>query len=603
VSAPDATQPVGAGTVLSGRYRLVRLVAQGGMASVWEAYDNVLARSVAVKMLHPHLAEDRLFLERFRREAVSAARLAHPNVVATFDAGVTPEGTAFIVMELIRGQTLSAFSADHRPLPIFVCIEIGMQIADALAHAHAAGLVHRDIKPANVLVCDTESDGVPLVKVTDFGIAKAAEGLGLELTKTGMILGTPKYLSPEQIEGREPDARADLYALGVVLFEMVAGTAPFRGPTEMAVAVQHLNDTPARLRDLRPSAPETLEVLVAALLSKRPDDRPPSAVRVRQALSAIEARGRPEPADATAVSPRPAQPRSARSTPTGVQGRAGAGLGPGGGGAGGGGPGSGGRGAGGPAPGGGGGGPGLGGSVGGGPGGWVDGAPGGGGGGRPVGPAPSQQRRPPASPPRPVAPPPRSRPAPQPTRRRPNWTGRLVAGLVIAALIVVIVVVGTHGSGGRRGPTAPTTLNPATVVKFQNVTVFHLERDADGAAHVGYAIDGNPDTSWQTDRYFGPRFANLRHGLGLALTIGSPQTLHTLSVTTSTVGWSAEVYVADAVPNPASLAPWGSPVDSKQSVNGSTTFDLHGQRGSAVLLWLTDLGPTYQATVAEVTAG
>lgn len=178
-----------------------------------------------------------------------------------------------------------------------------------------------------------------------------------------------------------------------------------------------------------------------------------------------------------------------------------------------------------------------------------------------------------------------------------------MAGLVIAALIVVLVVVSTHGSGGRAGPTAPTTVNPATVVKFQNATVFHLERDADGAAHVGYAIDGNPDTSWQTDRYHGPRFANLRHGLGLALTIGSPQALHTLSVTTSTIGWSAEVYVADAVPDPASLAPWGSPVDSKQGINGSTTFDLHGQRGSAVLLWLTDLGPTDQATVAEVTAG
>ena len=246
VSAPDATKPVGAGSVLCSRYRLLRLVAQGGMASVWEAHDNVLARSVAVKMLHPHLAADSLFLERFRREAISAARLAHPNVVATFDAGISDEGTAFIVMELIRGQTLLAFAAGHRPLPIFVCVEIAMQIADALAHAHAAGLVHRDIKPANVLVCDTESDGVPLIKVTDFGIAKAAEGLGLELTKTGMILGTPKYLSPEQIEGREPDARADLYALGVVLFELVAGLAPFRGPTEMAVAVQHLNDAPAR---------------------------------------------------------------------------------------------------------------------------------------------------------------------------------------------------------------------------------------------------------------------------------------------------------------------------------------------------------------------
>jgi serine/threonine protein kinase len=590
VSAPDATKPVGAGTVLSSRYRLVRLVAQGGMASVWEAYDNVLARSVAVKMLHPHLAEDRLFLERFRREAVSAARLAHPNVVATFDAGVTPEGTAFIVMELVRGQTLSAFSAEHRPLPIFVCIEIGMQIADALAHAHGAGLVHRDIKPANVLVCETESDGVPLVKVTDFGIAKAAEGLGLELTKTGMILGTPKYLSPEQIEGREPDARADLYALGVVLFEIVTGTAPFRGPTEMAVAVQHINDTPARLRDLRPSAPEALEALVAALLAKRPEDRPPSASAVRQALSTIEARGRPDPAasrtvvDATAVAPRPGTPRPgpprpAGTTATGAQPPGGGGVGVG-------------------AP------------------GWPasQAPPPGRGSVSPRGPvsgprslsdrgsASGQPGRTPASQPRPVAPPPRSRPAPQPTRRRANWTGRVVAGLVVAALVVVLVVVSSHGSGPHRGPTTPTTLNPATVIKFQNATVFHLERDADGAAHVGYAIDGNPDTSWQTDRYFGPRFANLRHGLGLALTLGSPQTLHALSVTTSTVGWSAEVFVANAVPNPAALAPWGSPVDSKQAIDGSTTFDLHSQRGSAVLLWLTDLGPTYQATLAEVTA-
>ncbi len=278
--------------MLCGRYRLIRLVAHGGMASVWEAYDNVLARSVAVKTLHPHLAADRLFQERFRREAVSAARLGHPNVVATYDAGITAQGTAFIVMELIRGRTLSAFAAAHRPLPIFVCIEMGMQIAEALAHAHRAGLVHRDIKPANVLVCDTETDGVPLVKVTDFGIAKAAEGLGIELTKTGMVLGTPKYLSPEQIEGREPDARADLYALGVVLFELIAGLPPFRGPTEMAVAVQHINETPPRLRDVRPGTPPALDALVAALLAKRPEDRPPSALAVRRALSAIETRGR-----------------------------------------------------------------------------------------------------------------------------------------------------------------------------------------------------------------------------------------------------------------------------------------------------------------------
>ena len=544
---------------------MVRLVAHGGMASVWEAHDSVLARSVAVKMLHPHLAEDRLFLERFRREAISAARLSHPNVVATFDAGVTDDGTAFIVMELIRGQTLSAFAADHRPLPIFVCVEIGMQIADALAHAHAAGLVHRDIKPANVLVCETETDGVPLVKVTDFGIAKAAEGLGLELTKTGMILGTPKYLSPEQIEGREPDPRADIYALGVVLFELVTGIPPFRGPTEMAVAVQHLNETPARLRDLRPIVPPALESLVAEMLAKRPQDRPPSAVAVRHVLSAIDTRGRPAfpvpgPTDVTTVSPvAPPRPgsygapaervprsttnlgsaRSTSTTPTRV------------------------------------------GPVGSGP-------PG------PVGPT---------SPRPPVSGPPRGpRPPSPPVARRPNWAGRLVAALVVIALFVVVVVVASHGSGGPPASPKTTTTKAATPIKFQNASVFHLERDADDAANAGLAIDGNPNTSWQTDTYFNRTFAGLRHGLGLALTVNSPQTLHTLNVASSTMGWSAEVYVAGAVPDPASLAPWGPPVDSKQGINGSTTFNLQGHRGSAVLLWITDLGPTSQTNVAEVTA-
>jgi serine/threonine protein kinase len=574
VSAPDATKPVGAGSVLCSRYRLLRLVAQGGMASVWEAHDNVLARSVAVKMLHPHLAADSLFLERFRREAISAARLAHPNVVATFDAGISDEGTAFIVMELIRGQTLSAFATEHRPLPIFVCVEIAMQIADALAHAHAAGLVHRDIKPANVLVCDTESDGVPLIKVTDFGIAKAAEGLGLELTKTGIILGTPKYLSPEQIEGREPDVRADLYALGVVLFELVAGLAPFRGPTEMAVAVQHLNDAPARLRDVRPSAPPALDLLVAALLAKQPQDRPPTAVAVRQALARIDLSGgrnagpSPAPGSTAVGSPRHAPPRSASTAPS-VPGAP-------------------------PRP-----------------------SPGGSrpmrqGGPDPVPPLVARPATPrPATPrpatPRPATPRPAT-PGPSPARRaparpprRPNWTGRMVAALVVAALVVVVVVLSNQGGGrspssGPGGPAGTTATPPA----IQNASVFHLERDADGAAHVDYAIDGDINTAWQTDRYKGPGFANLRHGLGLALSLSASATLHSLTVTSSTSGWSAEIYVAESIPNPPSLAPWGAPMDAKANITGSTTFDLHNKAGQAVLIWLTNLGPTFQASIAEV---
>ena len=258
------------------------------MAAVWEGHDEILARAVAVKILHPHLAGDQSFLERFKYEAVSAARLSHPNVVATYDAGMAGNGTAFIVMELVRGETLRQCLIDRGPMPPRMAAGIGGQIADALAHAHAAGLVHRDIKPGNVLLDRREGGDLPRVKVTDFGIAKAAEGLGMDLTRTGTVLGTPRYLSPEQIEGYEPDARADLYALGVVLFEMLTGQPPFVGPTDMSTAVQHLNVTPPDVRSLRPDTPAALSDTVRDLLAKRPADRPQSAVAVRRALAGIE---------------------------------------------------------------------------------------------------------------------------------------------------------------------------------------------------------------------------------------------------------------------------------------------------------------------------
>ena len=195
-----------------GRYRLVRYIAKGGMAEVWEGYDAVLSRPVAVKILFEHLASDKMVLERFRREAITAARLGHPGVIATYDTGVD-HGTAWIVMELVRGRTLRHLMTERGPLDPILAVRLAGQITDALAHAHKAGLVHRDVKPANVLLCDDEGP-VPRAKVTDFGIAKATESLGLDLTKTGIVLGTPKYLSPEQVEGIEPDARADLYSLG-----------------------------------------------------------------------------------------------------------------------------------------------------------------------------------------------------------------------------------------------------------------------------------------------------------------------------------------------------------------------------------------------------
>ncbi|MBV8981403.1 MAG: serine/threonine protein kinase, partial [Acidimicrobiia bacterium] len=176
-------------TILAGRYRLVRLIDRGGMAEVWEGRDEVLDRPVAIKVLHPRLAGDDAFQERFRREAVAAARLAHPNVVATFDTGMDGS-VAYIVMELVTGRTLREVLKADGPLPVAKAVAIAAAVADALHYAHEAGIVHRDVKPANILM---GRDG--RVKVADFGIAKAASGR--DLTNTGALLGTAKYLSPE----------------------------------------------------------------------------------------------------------------------------------------------------------------------------------------------------------------------------------------------------------------------------------------------------------------------------------------------------------------------------------------------------------------------
>ncbi|MEA2932387.1 MAG: eukaryotic-like serine/threonine-protein kinase, partial [Actinomycetota bacterium] len=199
--APDVFRPE---QVIAGRYRLRHQIARGGMAEVWEAGDDVLGRSVAVKVLLPEFAADPTFIERFRREAIAAARLAHPNVVATFDTGVDGD-MAFIVMELVDGRTLRDVLVERGPLPPPEAVSIAAQAADALHYAHEAGIVHRDVKPANILLCP---DG--RVKVADFGIAKAAlsdasfgpSSTDWDLTGTGMVVGTAKYLSPEQFEGK-----------------------------------------------------------------------------------------------------------------------------------------------------------------------------------------------------------------------------------------------------------------------------------------------------------------------------------------------------------------------------------------------------------------
>ncbi|MGH9071065.1 MAG: protein kinase domain-containing protein, partial [Acidimicrobiales bacterium] len=261
---------------LAGRYQLTEFIACGGMAEVWEGRDLRLARLVAIKMPLPHLRGLDQAMTRFRREAVAAAKLSHPNVVAVYDTG-TDGADTFIVMERVSGESLAEMLSRQGPLDIEAAVAIGAQVANALDFAHRAGVVHRDIKPANILVT---SDGQ--VKVTDFGIAKAMQDEGL--TNTQGVLGTARYASPEQIEGRTPDGRTDVYALGVVLYEMLCGRAPFRADTEIAVAMAHVRDVPVPPSRLRKEVPAWLEAVVLRSLAKDPKDRFESAAALRAVL-------------------------------------------------------------------------------------------------------------------------------------------------------------------------------------------------------------------------------------------------------------------------------------------------------------------------------
>lgn len=274
--------------MLSERYALDEAIARGGMATVYRARDEVLARTVAIKVLDPKLAEDESFLERFRREALAAARLTHPNIVSIYDTGheETDEGAQhFIVMEFCGGGTLAELAASEGPLPVDRVGLIGAAICDALSYAHKHGVIHRDVKPGNVLLAD---DGT--VKVSDFGIAKAAF-TGKDITTSGSVLGTVTYISPEQARGDEPDARSDIYALGVVLYELATGRPPFSGDTPLATAMLHLQEPPPALRSIRGGIPRDFEEVVLTALAKDPSERPASADELRARLTNRHAAG------------------------------------------------------------------------------------------------------------------------------------------------------------------------------------------------------------------------------------------------------------------------------------------------------------------------
>ena len=493
--------------VLMGRYRAVRLVARGGMAEVWEGYDDVLARPVAIKVLLPHLAADEEFAERFRREAIAAARLAHPSIVATFDTG-TDADVAFIVMELVRGKTLRDSLAASGSLPAAVAVPIAAEVADALEHAHQAGLVHRDVKPANILLSEHEGETAPLlrVKVADFGIAKLhpqSDATAADLTRTGAVVGTARYLSPEQVQGRTPDARSDVYALGVVLYEMLCGRPPFQADTELATALLHVRETPPSPGQTCDGVPPALETVVMKALAKDPAHRYQSAAELRTALLAIDLDPLIEEAD-------DAVPQVVRD-PTPPS-------------------------------------------------------------GAPMVPRPREARR---------------RIAPL-----------AVVGAVVALCLGVVAVLAGGGGDEERPPATSTPDRPP--VQIASVRSFDPEgRDGEeNEAQARLAFDGNPSTIWSTDRYNSRSFGELKSGVGLVIELGRAEALGRLQIRSGTSGWAAEVYVAD---QPArELDGWGDPVATRSGISGDATFDLEGERGGAVLLWITDPGTARRAEVAEV---
>src|SRR2546421_9288927 len=255
---------VATNTVVDGRYRITHRIGSGGMADVYCAQDSHLGRDVAIKMLHRRFSRDHEFVERFKREASAAASLNHPNVVNVFDRG-EHDGTYYIAMENLPGRTLKEIIQREAPMGQRRTIDLGIQILNAAGFGHKRGVIHRDFKPHNVIVGPDDR-----LKVTDFGIARAGAS---EMTETGSIMGTAQYLSPEQAQGQPVDHRSDLYSIGIMMDEMLAGRVPFTGDSAVAIALKHVSETPRPIRSTRLDVHPALEAAVMRALAKDPAQR------------------------------------------------------------------------------------------------------------------------------------------------------------------------------------------------------------------------------------------------------------------------------------------------------------------------------------------
>jgi serine/threonine protein kinase len=283
-------------TLVDNRYSILSLLGRGGMGHVYLAHDEILGRDVALKMLKEAYTDDKLFVERFRREARNAAALSHPNIVPVYDGGNAEDGAPYIAMEYMAGGTLAEYIEREGKLGTPEATAITLQIARALREAHHRGVVHRDVKPHNIFLAEypASSSAVPegvslgAVKVGDFGIARAAEAS--TMTESNLILGTPRYLSPEQAKGDPVGPKSDLYSLGVLLYQMLTGRVPFDDEDPIAITMKHVSEPPASPKETNPEIAEEMNALVLRLLSKEPEDRHENAKELIRELNQVRTR-------------------------------------------------------------------------------------------------------------------------------------------------------------------------------------------------------------------------------------------------------------------------------------------------------------------------
>ena len=537
------------------------MLAQGGMAEVWLAVDLTLDRKVAVKWLKPSLATDPVVAERFRREAIAAASLNHPNIVAVHDV-FEQDGRQAVVMQLVEGKSLrQVLDTQKRLSPELTC-HIGTCVAAALDHAHGAGFVHRDVKPGNIMMT---SDG--RVLLTDFGIAKGLQSAEADLTSDNIMMGTAKYLSPEQVRGKKLDGRADLYSLGLVLYECLAGRVPFLGETDADTALARLQRDPTDLTRLRATLPTKLVVAIHQLLARNPAQRPATGADLVATLRDAAKEG-PPAIDPTPYEHSPVSPfggKRLRRAPSDIAGRAGdraRATRP-------------------PGP------------------------------SSPGGPIPGEVAHVPRTPtppaidrdPTPSALAPRGKPAKGLTQEwRPAFT--VVALLLVAGLVVGVLLWTSMSFGGGDPVTSTTALpetqsttaasGPAVIGPATIATVTAYDPSGDGTENDADAVlslaDSNAATSWPTTCY-SSRYMGGKPGVGLVVTFDQ-LAQQAITVDVQTGPYQVDFFSSDADVIPATLDAWGPPLGSTAFADDPDTVvsPVPPAPGRHMLILLKELG-------------